>query len=131
MVIYRKEEMATLPDPLIWEMVKKNNSFLVKQFGRGTASVQFSKEPNNLYNLNTYKHSGKIISCVPREKGEIRLFPLLSFGFVCFLNCWICSWCHGLWSHCDGSVLYLVSQTINGRKEDERTSNFEVLFLFD
>ncbi|KAB1218455.1 60S ribosomal protein L28-1 [Morella rubra] len=50
--------MATLPEPLIWEMVKKNNSFLVKQFGRGTASVQFSKEPNNLYNLNTYKHSG-------------------------------------------------------------------------
>ncbi|XP_010535207.1 PREDICTED: 60S ribosomal protein L28-2-like [Tarenaya hassleriana] len=50
--------MATVPGPLIWEMVKKNNSFLVKQFGRGTAGVQFSKESNNLYNLNSYKHSG-------------------------------------------------------------------------
>ncbi|KAK6264192.1 hypothetical protein SCA6_019626 [Theobroma cacao] len=50
--------MATVPGQLIWEIVKKNNSFLVKQFGRGTASVQFSKEPNNLYNLNSYKHSG-------------------------------------------------------------------------
>ncbi|KAL1087098.1 hypothetical protein V6Z11_D08G160200 [Gossypium hirsutum] len=38
--------------------VKKNNCFLVRQFGRGTASLQFSKEPNNLYNLHSYKHSG-------------------------------------------------------------------------
>ncbi|GLT58351.1 hypothetical protein SLA2020_312510 [Shorea laevis] len=50
--------MATVPGPLIWEIVKKNNSFLVKQFGRGTAGVQFSKESNNLYNLNSFKHSG-------------------------------------------------------------------------
>ncbi|KAJ4823686.1 60S ribosomal protein L28A [Turnera subulata] len=50
--------MATVPGQLIWEIVKKNNSFLVKQFGRGTASLEFSKEPNNLYNLNSYKHSG-------------------------------------------------------------------------
>ncbi|KAK1434189.1 hypothetical protein QVD17_11108 [Tagetes erecta] len=50
--------MATVPGQLIWEIVKKNNSFLVKEFGNGTQSVQFSKEPNNLYNLNSYKHSG-------------------------------------------------------------------------
>ncbi|GLT32232.1 hypothetical protein SLA2020_069120 [Shorea laevis] len=50
--------MATVPGQLIWEIVKKNNSFLVKQFGRGTAGLQFSKESNNLYNLNCYKHSG-------------------------------------------------------------------------
>ncbi|XP_057514958.1 60S ribosomal protein L28-2-like [Actinidia eriantha] len=50
--------MATVPGPLIWEIVKTNNSFLVKEFGNGTASVQFSKESNNLYNLNSYKHSG-------------------------------------------------------------------------
>ncbi|KAF8393491.1 hypothetical protein HHK36_021735 [Tetracentron sinense] len=50
--------MATVPGPLIWEIVKKNNSFLVKEFGNGTASVQFSKECNNLYNVNSYKHSG-------------------------------------------------------------------------
>nr|DAD44483.1 TPA_asm: hypothetical protein HUJ06_002713 [Nelumbo nucifera] len=50
--------MATVPGPLIWEIVKRNNSFLVKEFGNGTASVQFSKEGNNLYNVNSYKHSG-------------------------------------------------------------------------
>ncbi|CBI35985.3 hypothetical protein AAG906_029428 [Vitis piasezkii] len=50
--------MATVPGQLIWEIVKKNSSFLVKEFGNGTASVQFSKESNNLYNVNSYKHSG-------------------------------------------------------------------------
>ncbi|XP_072977713.1 large ribosomal subunit protein eL28y-like [Typha angustifolia] len=50
--------MATVPGPLIWEIVKKNNAFLVKQFGNGNAKVQFSKEPNNLYNVNSYTHSG-------------------------------------------------------------------------
>ena len=34
----------------------------MKEFGNGTASVQFSKEPNNLYNLNSYKHSGLTLS---------------------------------------------------------------------
>jgi hypothetical protein len=53
-------EMATVPGQLIWEIVKKNNCFLVKQFGRGTASLRFSKESNNLYNLNSYKHSGTL-----------------------------------------------------------------------
>ncbi|KAL0397008.1 UNVERIFIED_CONTAM: 60S ribosomal protein L28-1 [Sesamum calycinum] len=50
--------MATVPGQLIWEIVKKNNSFLVKEFGNGTASVKFSKEPNNLYNVHSFKHSG-------------------------------------------------------------------------
>ncbi|KAF9588401.1 hypothetical protein IFM89_009416 [Coptis chinensis] len=50
--------MATVPGALIWEIVKKNNSFLVKEFGNGSQMVQFSKEPNNLYNLNSFKHSG-------------------------------------------------------------------------
>lgn len=51
--------MATIPEPLIWEIVKKNNAFLVKQYGSGTNKVVFSREPNNLYNLNSYKYSGK------------------------------------------------------------------------
>ncbi|KAJ9673859.1 hypothetical protein PVL29_023421 [Vitis rotundifolia] len=51
-----KGEMATVPGQLIWEIFKKN-SFLVKEFGDNTASVQFSKESNNLYNVNSYKHS--------------------------------------------------------------------------
>ncbi|KAH6781309.1 Ribosomal L28e protein family [Perilla frutescens var. hirtella] len=50
--------MAAVPGQLIWEIVKKNNSFLVKQFGNGTASVKFSKEPNNLCNIHSFKHSG-------------------------------------------------------------------------
>ncbi|QCE02285.1 large subunit ribosomal protein L28e [Vigna unguiculata] len=50
--------MATVPGQLVWEIVKKNNSFLVKQFGRGTQSIEFSRESNNLYNLNSFKFSG-------------------------------------------------------------------------
>ncbi|URD74738.1 60S ribosomal protein [Musa troglodytarum] len=64
--------MATVPGSLIWEIVKKNNAFLVKQFGNSTAMVQFSKEPNNLYNVNSYKHSGlankKSVTIQPRGK---------------------------------------------------------------
>ncbi|WJZ84822.1 hypothetical protein VitviT2T_004402 [Vitis vinifera] len=52
------DQMANVPGPLIWEIVKKNNSFLVKEFGNGTAKVQFSKETNNLCNVHSFKHSG-------------------------------------------------------------------------
>ncbi|KAI9109374.1 hypothetical protein K1719_019428 [Acacia pycnantha] len=66
--------MATVSGQLIWEIVKKNNSFLVKEFGRGTQSVEFSKESNNLYNLNSYKHSGlankKTVSIQPAGKEQ-------------------------------------------------------------
>ncbi|XP_076941054.1 large ribosomal subunit protein eL28y-like [Bidens hawaiensis] len=69
--------MTTVPGQLIWEIVKKNNSFLVKEFGNGTQSVQFSKEPNNLYNLNSYKHSGlankKTVSIQPAGKEGVLL----------------------------------------------------------
>ncbi|XP_015866598.3 large ribosomal subunit protein eL28y-like [Ziziphus jujuba] len=69
--------MATVPGQLIWEIVKKNNSFLVKQFGRGNAKVQFSKESNNLYNLNSFKHSGlankKTITIQPAGKEGVLL----------------------------------------------------------
>ena len=63
-----------MPGQLIWEIVKKNNSFLVKEFGNGTASVVFSKESNNLYNLNSYKHSGlankKTVTIQPSGKDQ-------------------------------------------------------------
>ncbi|KAL6585118.1 60S ribosomal protein L28A [Orobanche minor] len=69
--------MATVPAQLIWEIVKKNNSFLVKQFGNGTASVKFSKEPNNLCNLHTYKHSGlankKTVTIQPGKNQSVLL----------------------------------------------------------
>lgn len=64
--------MATVPGDLIWEIVKKNNAFLVKEFGNSTAMVQFSKESNNLYNVNSFKHSGlankKTVSIQPGGK---------------------------------------------------------------
>ena len=53
--------MATVSGDLIWQIVRKNNSFLVKQFGNGNAKVQFTKEPNNLYNVHSYKHSGRLL----------------------------------------------------------------------
>nr|XP_043617259.1 60S ribosomal protein L28-2-like [Erigeron canadensis] len=66
--------MATVPGQLIWEIVKRNNCFLVKEFGNNTQSVQFSKEPNNLYNLNSYKHSGlankKTVTIQPAGKDQ-------------------------------------------------------------
>ncbi|KAI5668627.1 hypothetical protein M9H77_18480 [Catharanthus roseus] len=66
--------MTTVPGQLIWEIVKKNNSFLVKEFGNGTASVKFTKEPNNLFNLHSYKHSGlankKTVTIQPSGKDQ-------------------------------------------------------------
>ncbi|KAG2249567.1 hypothetical protein Bca52824_089195 [Brassica carinata] len=66
--------MATVPGQLVWEIVKRNNCFLVKQFGRGNAKVQFSKESNNLCNLNSYKHSGlankKTVTIQPADKDQ-------------------------------------------------------------
>jgi large subunit ribosomal protein L28e len=53
--------MATVPGDLIWQIVRKNNSFLVKQFGNGNAKVQFTKESNNLYNVHSYKYSGRLL----------------------------------------------------------------------
>lgn len=42
-----------MSDQLVWQLVKKNHSFLVKRDG-----VQFSREPCNLTNTNSYKFSG-------------------------------------------------------------------------
>ncbi|MED6135386.1 60S ribosomal protein L28A [Stylosanthes scabra] len=66
--------MTTVPGQLVWEIVKKNNCFLVKQFGRGTQSVEFSREANNLYNLNSFKYSGlankKTVTIQPAGKDQ-------------------------------------------------------------
>lgn len=48
--------MAAVLGQLIWETLKKNNSFLVKEFGREFA--KFSKESYNTYNLNSFKYFG-------------------------------------------------------------------------
>ncbi|KMT01693.1 hypothetical protein BVRB_9g211490 [Beta vulgaris subsp. vulgaris] len=69
--------MATVPGALIWEIVKKNNCFLVKEFGNGSAKVQFSKESNNLYNTHSYKYSGianpKTVAVQPAGKDSVVL----------------------------------------------------------
>ncbi|KAH8959563.1 hypothetical protein BDL97_06G083100 [Sphagnum fallax] len=49
--------MAASTD-LVWLLVKNNNKFLVKRNGNSNASVTFSSEANNLYNLNSFKYSG-------------------------------------------------------------------------
>eukprot|EP00013_Stygamoeba_regulata_P027686 CAMPEP_0177657230 /NCGR_PEP_ID=MMETSP0447-20121125/16065_1 /TAXON_ID=0 /ORGANISM="Stygamoeba regulata, Strain BSH-02190019" /LENGTH=137 /DNA_ID=CAMNT_0019161553 /DNA_START=49 /DNA_END=462 /DNA_ORIENTATION=+ len=38
---------------LVWQIVRNNNSFLVKRNG-----IQLSREKNNLRNVNSYKYSG-------------------------------------------------------------------------
>merc|ERR1711924_83576 len=45
--------MTSLPASQAWLYVRNNSSFLVKRNG-----VQFSREPGNLTQLNTYKSSG-------------------------------------------------------------------------
>lgn len=56
---------------LQWLLVRKSNSFLVKQKGLGRV---FSREPGNLASLHSYKHSGivndKSVGIVPAgQKG--------------------------------------------------------------
>ena len=48
-----------MSDALVWELIKDNNSFLVKR-GRDAriGPVQFSKEPGNLLGVNSFKYSG-------------------------------------------------------------------------
>merc|ERR1711865_384070 len=43
---------------LQWMLLKNNTSFLVKRKGAGVAKVQFTTEPNNVMNLNSFKFSG-------------------------------------------------------------------------
>ncbi|KAL2653316.1 hypothetical protein R1flu_021444 [Riccia fluitans] len=66
-----KVSMAS-PD-LLWQLIKRNNSFLVKQNGNCNRSVQFSSEKNNLYNKNSFKFSGiankKTVSIQPTGDG--------------------------------------------------------------
>ena len=44
-----------VPSQLVWQLVKNYNCFLHK----GLNGSQFSSEPGNLYNLNSYKYSGQ------------------------------------------------------------------------
>mmetsp|Transcript_2724 Transcript_2724/g.3671 ORF Transcript_2724/g.3671 Transcript_2724/m.3671 type:complete len:151 (+) Transcript_2724:164-616(+) len=52
--------MVAVPDQLVWECIRKNNSFLRKKNGRSkrSGSVVFSVEKGNLKSLNLLKYSG-------------------------------------------------------------------------
>ena len=52
--------MVSVPNQLVWEVVKNNNAFLRKKNGRSKRSgtMRFSVEKGNLRSLSSYKHSG-------------------------------------------------------------------------
>ncbi|CAM9363938.1 unnamed protein product [Ectocarpus fasciculatus] len=48
-----------MSDALVWQLIKNNNSFLVKRERTNRSNqVMFSKESGNLMNVNTFKYSG-------------------------------------------------------------------------
>ncbi|KAI3337402.1 60S ribosomal protein L28 [Xylariaceae sp. AK1471] len=69
--------MATpqVSSDLVWEIVRNNNSFLVKR--KASGGVQFSRDPLNLTNKNARKWAGfvneKAVGVVPTEKGGVKV----------------------------------------------------------
>eukprot|EP00597_Dinobryon_sp_UTEXLB2267_P016824 CAMPEP_0201091872 /NCGR_PEP_ID=MMETSP0812-20130820/376_1 /ASSEMBLY_ACC=CAM_ASM_000668 /TAXON_ID=98059 /ORGANISM="Dinobryon sp., Strain UTEXLB2267" /LENGTH=139 /DNA_ID=CAMNT_0047343071 /DNA_START=30 /DNA_END=449 /DNA_ORIENTATION=+ len=48
-----------MSDALVWHLIRDNNSFLVKRNRTNRCgAVQFSSEPGNVLNVNTFKYSG-------------------------------------------------------------------------
>ncbi|KAI0195027.1 ribosomal L28e family protein [Astrocystis sublimbata] len=60
---------------LIWEIVRSNNSFLVKR--KASGGVQFSRDTLNLTNKHSRKYAGfvndKAIGVVPGEKNGVKV----------------------------------------------------------
>ncbi|KAJ8108359.1 hypothetical protein ONZ43_g6450 [Nemania bipapillata] len=60
---------------LVWEVVRSQNSFLVKR--KSSGGVQFSRDPLNLINKHSRKYAGfvndKAIGVVPAEKGAVKV----------------------------------------------------------
>ncbi|ORY63576.1 ribosomal L28e protein family-domain-containing protein [Pseudomassariella vexata] len=67
--------MSTVSADLVWEIVRNNNSYLVKRNTGG--GVQFSRDPLNLTNKHSRKHAGfvneKAIGVVANEKGGVKV----------------------------------------------------------
>ncbi|KAI9859366.1 MAG: hypothetical protein M1813_006703 [Trichoglossum hirsutum] len=67
--------MSNVSSDLIWEVSRNNNSYLVKR--RTGGGVQFSRDPLNLLNKHSRKHSGFVnqqaIGVQPGEKGGVVL----------------------------------------------------------
>ncbi|KAF3925009.1 hypothetical protein AA313_de0203162 [Arthrobotrys entomopaga] len=68
-------ESYPAPSDLLWELTRKNTSYLVKRKTGG--GVRLSRDPLNLRNVHSRKHSGAVnsqaIGVVPSEKGGISL----------------------------------------------------------
>ncbi|KAI0166439.1 ribosomal L28e family protein [Xylariaceae sp. FL1272] len=60
---------------LIWEIVRPNNSYIVKR--KQSGGVQFSRDPLNLTNVHSRKYAGfvndKAIGVIPAEKGGVKV----------------------------------------------------------
>jgi large subunit ribosomal protein L28e len=70
--------MVHVPDSLVWELTKKNTSFMKKRNGstKRTGSIKFSVEKGNIQSLSMFKYSGlansKVadVACTP-ENGAV------------------------------------------------------------
>jgi large subunit ribosomal protein L28e len=71
--------MVHIPDQLLWEVTRKNSSFLRKKNGhtKRSGKINFSAEPGNLKNLHLLQYSGisnaKVIDvvCTPDNKAQL------------------------------------------------------------
>eukprot|EP00529_Nitzschia_sp_RCC80_P037422 CAMPEP_0113493418 /NCGR_PEP_ID=MMETSP0014_2-20120614/28581_1 /TAXON_ID=2857 /ORGANISM="Nitzschia sp." /LENGTH=154 /DNA_ID=CAMNT_0000387279 /DNA_START=100 /DNA_END=564 /DNA_ORIENTATION=+ /assembly_acc=CAM_ASM_000159 len=71
--------MVHCPDSLVWELTKKNSSFLKKKNGstKRSGSISFSTEKGNVKSLNQFKYSGLAnskavdIVCTADNKAEL------------------------------------------------------------
>jgi hypothetical protein len=81
--------MVTAPPQLVWQLIKRNNCFIVN----GLHGKKFSSEPGNLYNLHSYKHSG----AHARSAWTPPLRVACSWGSAaCRMPCSNCRRCSGL-----------------------------------
>ncbi|KAI0115092.1 ribosomal L28e family protein [Daldinia grandis] len=60
---------------LVWELVRSNNSYLVKR--KESGGIQFSRDPLNLTNVHSRKYAGfvntKAIGVQPAEKNGVKV----------------------------------------------------------
>jgi large subunit ribosomal protein L28e len=72
-------KMVSCPDSLVWELTRRNTSFMKKKNGRTKRSgaVAFSSEKGNLASLNLFKYSGlansKVcdITCTDEDRASL------------------------------------------------------------
>ncbi|KAJ9242780.1 hypothetical protein DTO271D3_3736 [Paecilomyces variotii] len=66
-------ERSNVSNDLIWQITRNQNAFLVKRPSAG--GVQFSRDPLNLINKNSFKYAGysnnKAVGVQPTEKGGV------------------------------------------------------------